>query len=80
MIIDWREILPSDQSRIKEQAKFTYLRLRKASEKQTKTIEEQGEKQIKAIETRVQKQLLDADQKLIVSIILKDSLNCRNRK
>ena len=38
------EILPSDQSRVIEQAKFTYSRLGKAFEKQTKTIEEQGEK------------------------------------
>ena len=34
------EILPSDQSRIIEQAKFTYSPLGKAFEKQTKTIEE----------------------------------------
>ena len=44
------EILPSDQSRIIEQAKFTYSPLGKAFEKQTKTIEEQGRKQIEAIE------------------------------
>ena len=42
--------LPSDQGRIIEQAKITYSLLEKASEKQTKTIEEQGEKQIRAIE------------------------------
>ena len=36
------EILPSGQSRIIEQAKFTYSPLVKAFEKQTKTIEEQG--------------------------------------
>ena len=35
------EILPSDQSRIIEQAKFTYSPLGKAFEKQTKAIEEQ---------------------------------------
>ena len=34
------EILPSNQSRIIEQAKFTYSSLGKAFEKQTKTIEE----------------------------------------
>ena len=38
------EILPSGQSRIIEQAKFTYSPLGKAFEKQTKTIEEQGKK------------------------------------
>ena len=44
------EILPSDQSRIIEQAKFTYYPLGKAFEKQIKTIEDQGEKQIKTLE------------------------------
>ena len=44
------EILPSNQGRIIEQAKFTYSPLGKAFEKQTKTIEDQGEKQIKTIE------------------------------
>ena len=38
------EILPSDQSRIIEQAKFTYSPLGKAFEKQIKAIEEQGKK------------------------------------
>ena len=36
------EILPSDQSRIIEQAKFTYSPLSKAFEKQMKAIEYQG--------------------------------------
>ena len=36
------EILPSHQSRIIEQAKFTYSPLDKAIEKQIKTIKEQG--------------------------------------
>ena len=36
------EILPPDQSRVIEQAKFTYSPLGKALEKQTKTIEDQG--------------------------------------
>ena len=36
------EILPSDQSRIKEQAKFTYSPFAKVFEKQIKTTEEQG--------------------------------------
>ena len=44
------EILPSDQRRVIEQAKFTYFPLKKALEKQRKTIEDQGEKQIKGIE------------------------------
>ena len=41
------EILPSDQSRIIEQAKFTYSLLSKAFEKQIKTIEEQGKNKLK---------------------------------
>ena len=44
------EILPPDQGRVIEQAKFTYSTLGKAFEKQTKMIEDQEEKQIKAIE------------------------------
>ena len=44
------DILPSNQQQIIEQAKFTYSPLRKAFEKQIKTIEDQGEKQIKTIQ------------------------------
>ena len=36
------EILPLDQRRMIEQARFTYSSLGKAFEKQTKTIEDQG--------------------------------------
>ena len=43
------EILPSDQSRIIEQAKLTYSPLGKAFEKQIKKIEEQGKKQVDTI-------------------------------
>ena len=43
------EIFPFCQSRIIEQAKFTYSHLSKTLEKQTKTIEEQGKNQIDAI-------------------------------
>ena len=42
--ITGEEILPSNQRKITEQAKFTYCPLGKAFEKQTKTIEEQGKK------------------------------------
>ena len=45
-----KEILPSDQNRVIEQAKFTYSLLGKAFEKQTKMIEEQEQKQVKALE------------------------------
>ena len=41
--------MPSNQSRIIEQAQFTYSPLGKAFERQTKTIEEQGRKQIDTI-------------------------------
>ena len=44
------EILPSKEEQITEQAKITYSPLRKAFEKQIKTIEDQGKKQIKAIQ------------------------------
>ena len=42
-------ILPSNHSRITEQAKFTYSPLGRTFEKQIKTIEEQGKKQVKAL-------------------------------
>ena len=48
------EILPSNQQKIIEQAKFTYSPLGKAFEKQAKTIADQGEKQIKAIQDKEQ--------------------------
>ena len=38
--------MPSDQSRIIEQAKFTYSALEKGFEKQIKAIEDQGIKQV----------------------------------
>ena len=44
-----KDILPSNQEQIIEQAKFTCSLLGKALEKQIKTIDDQGEKQIKAI-------------------------------
>ena len=46
------EILPSDQSRIIEQAKFTYSPLSKTFEKQIKKIEEQGKKQIEILQIK----------------------------
>ena len=49
-VLTGEEIFPSDESRIIEQAKFTYSSLLKAFEKQIKTIEDQGEKQTKALE------------------------------
>ena len=50
-IVKWKyhtgeEILPSNQSRIIEHAKFTYSLLGKEFEKQTKAIEEKGKKRM----------------------------------
>ena len=44
-----KEILPSNQQQIIEQAKFTYFPLGKTFEKQTKTIEDQRKKQIDSL-------------------------------
>ena len=41
--------MPSDQSRIIEQAKFSYFPVGKAFEKQIKTIEDQEIKQVEAL-------------------------------
>ena len=48
-LLTCEEILPIDQTRIIEQAKFSYSSLGQAFGKQTKTIKEQGRKQIEAI-------------------------------
>ena len=42
--------MPSNQSGITEQAKFTYSSLEKALEKERKTIEQQRKKQAEALE------------------------------
>ena len=47
-----KEILPSNQKQMIEQAKFTSSPLGKAFEKQIKTIENQGEKQITEIQNQ----------------------------
>ena len=49
-----KDILPSNQQQIIEQAKFTYSPLGKAFEKQIKTIEDQGKKQVVAIQNQGQ--------------------------
>ena len=51
------EILLPDQSRLEEQAEFTYYLLRKSLEKQTKTIENQGGTQIHAIMDQNERQI-----------------------
>ena len=48
------EILLSNQQQIIQQAKFAYSPLRKALEKEIKTIEDQGKKQVKAIQDNKQ--------------------------
>ena len=50
ILLAGEEILPPDERRVKEQAKFIYSPSGKAFEKQTKTIEDRGDKKIKAIE------------------------------
>ena len=45
------DILPYNQQQIIEQARFTYSPLGKASEKQTKTIEDQGQKQVEVLKS-----------------------------
>ena len=45
------DILPSNQQQIIEQTKFTYSPLRKAFDKQIKTIQDQGKKQVDALNT-----------------------------
>ena len=66
------EILPSNQQQIIQQAKFTYSPLRKAIEKQIKTIKDQGAKQVVALES-----LKDSDKKLtpIKDFIPTENLN-----
>ena len=76
------ELLPSNQQQIIDQAKFTYLSLGKAFEKQTETIKDNGENQIKAIQDN-RKQLISDDDyknKLLISKereIFKDIYNKR---
>ena len=77
-----KEILPSNQQQIIEQAKFTYSPLGKALEEQIKTIKDQGKKQVKAIQDN--KQIVNKDDdykdKLLLSRereIFKDIYNKR---
>ena len=67
------DILPSNQQKIMEQARFTYSPLGKTFEKQMKTIEDEGEKQIKAIQdkeqvkTMLKKNAYDAEDTPLIS-------------
>ena len=57
------EMLPPDQRRVIEEAKFAYFPLGKTFEKQIKTIEDQGEKQIKALEEHGKQLVKSSDEK-----------------
>ena len=59
------EILPSNQHKMIQHAKFTYSLLGKAFEKLTKTIKDQGEKQVNALETLKLKELKPKETKPI---------------
>ena len=73
-----KEILPSNQQQIIEQAKFTCSPLGKALEKQTKTIKDHGEKQIEAIEDK--KQLANTQELTNKNIIPENLLNDEAKK
>ena len=65
-----KEILPSNQQQIIEQAKFTYFPLGKAFEKQAKSIEDQGEKQVetsKDLKDHNKQLANDYEDKLLIS-------------
>ena len=63
-------ILPSDQQQIIEQTKFTYSPLRKAFEKQIKTIKDQGQKHVEALNNFKS----DNEKLTIEDVILKNAL------
>ena len=63
-----KEILPSDQSIIIGQAKFTHSPLGKAFEKQTKTIEDQAIKQVEALKALKPKENWELESKTFSKI------------
>ena len=62
-----KEILPSNQQQIIEQAKFTYSPLEKSFEKQTKTIEDQGQKQVEALKDHIKQLTNEYEDMLLIS-------------
>ena len=64
-----KDILPSDQQQIIEQAKFTYSPFGKAFEKQMKTIEDQVEKHVIELNT-----VKSDDKKLSVENVIPKSI------
>ena len=81
-----KEVLPSNQQQIIQQAKFTYSPIGKALEKQVKTIKDQGKEQVKAIQDNKQLVAINKDDykdKLLLSKereIFKDIFNKRLNK
>ena len=71
-------MLPSDQRRMMEQAKFSYSPLRKALEKKTKTFEDQSKIQITAIEDHG-KQLVEFNA-LIKKVFNNDNIVFKKQK
>ena len=69
------EILPSDQKRLKKQAKLTYSTLGKALEKQRKKIEGQGQKQVESLEV-----LNPNTQKLKIKDVFPENAIAKNAK
>ena len=67
-----KDILPSNQQQIIEQAKFTYSPSGKAFEKQIKTIEDQGETQVKTLNTLKSNDLLAIEDVIPKSALIND--------
>ena len=61
------KILPLHQSRMTEEAMFTYSSLGRAFEKQIKTVEDQGEKQVKTLKSM-------GNNKLTLMLLLKNMI------
>ena len=70
-----KDILPSNQEQVIEQARFTYSPLGKAFEKQIKTVEGPGKKQVEALNT-----LKSNNQLIIEDVIPKNVLNNHEAK
>ena len=65
------DILPSNQQKIIEKARFTYSPLGKALEKQIKTIEDQRQKQVDALKDLNQK---NKQNRLRINLIISQKL------
>ena len=66
MYLTGEDMLPSTQQQIIEQTKFTYSLLRKAFNKQIKTIENQGKNQVDAL------YILKSDNKITIKKYIHD--------